>query len=41
MKQVKDGGPSTEQLRKDLESQGRNYELTLDFANRAHGAATR
>jgi len=41
VKQVKDGGPSTEQLRKDLESQGRNYELTLDFANRAHGAATR
>ena len=41
MKQVRDGGPSPEQLRKDLEAQGKNYELTLDFANRAHGVATR
>ena len=41
MKQVRDGGPSPEQLRKDLEAQGKNYELTLDFANRAHGVTTR
>ena len=41
VKQVRDGGPSPEQLRKDLEAQGKNYELTLDFANRAHGVATR
>jgi len=41
VKQVNDGGPSPEQLRKDLEAQGRNYDLTLDFANKAHGVATR
>lgn len=41
VKQVRDGGPSPEQLRKDLEAQGKNYELTLDFANRAHGVTTR
>jgi len=41
VKQVTDGGPSPEQLRKDLEAQGRNYDLTLDFANKAHGVATR
>ena len=41
VKQVNEGGPSPEQLRKDLEAQGRNYDLTLDFANKAHGVATR
>ena len=39
--QVNEGGPSPEQLRKDLEAQGRNYDITLDFANKAHGVATR
>jgi len=41
VKQVNEGGPSPEELRKDLEAQGRNYDLTLDFANKAHGVATR
>lgn len=41
VRQVNDGGPSPEQLRKDLEAQGKNYDLTLDFANKAHGVATR
>jgi len=41
VKQVRDGGPSNEQLRADMAAEGKNYELHLDWANRAHGVRTR
>jgi len=41
VKLIHEGGPSPEQLRKDLEAQGKNYDLSLDFANRAYGITTR
>jgi hypothetical protein len=36
-----DGGPSPAQLMADFKAEGRNYELEMDFANRAFGITTR
>jgi hypothetical protein len=35
------GGPTPEELKKQIEAGGENYEIALDMANRAYGVRTR